>query len=47
MPGNRKHKGKVEPRPEGRHLRQRGDSWDFSAAVPFKADRRDGDQDDE
>lgn len=47
MPVNRKHKGKVEPRVEGRHIRQRGQTWGFSANVPFKADRRDGDQEDE
>lgn len=42
-----KHKGKVEPRLEGRHIRQRGQTWGFSANVPFKADRRDGDREDE
>lgn len=33
---DRGHKGKVEERPEGRYLTPKGDSWDFSAQVPFK-----------
>ena len=47
MPVDRKHKGKVEPSLEGRHIRQRGQAWGFSANVPFEADKRDGDREGE
>ena len=31
-----RHKGKVEERPEGRHITPKGDTWDFSAQMPFR-----------
>ena len=35
MPVDKRHKGKVEPTPNPAHLQPRGDTWDFSAQVPF------------
>jgi len=35
MPVNKKHKGRVEPKPEGRHYAPKADTWLFSAQVPF------------
>lgn len=47
LPTDKRHKGKVEPRLEGRHLRQRGNPWGFSANTPFKANKLDGDEETE
>ena len=35
MPKNKKHRGKVEQEPEGRHYAPKGDTRGFSAQVPF------------
>ncbi len=39
MPPDKRHKGKVEARPEGRrYAPPKGETWGFSAQVPFKTD---------
>jgi hypothetical protein len=38
MPVNRRHKGKVEANPILTHETPKGETWDFSAQVPFKRD---------
>ena len=35
MPVDKRHKGKVEPKPNPGFVLPKGDTWDFSAQVPF------------
>jgi hypothetical protein len=43
MPIDRRHKGKVEPTFDGRRLTPKGDTWLFSAQVPFHKDTHEPD----